>query len=206
MIMVAGAAGHLDSAIVNHRLLASAKGRFVARARNGDNAKFLLSHGVETRLVDCDQPETLPAAFGGIETLLLISTMPMDRSEQQICDVDAAIAAGVEHTVDAGLAIRDVETSGVRDLMSRDFETEAHIRSKSCLHLLAQRDACRGHPDHHRSSGLGRPIGPRALVGGIFLPVGKGRVPYALRAKMGPCGGRTTFHLGQFNLWSPAYD
>ncbi len=62
----------------------------------------------------------------------------MNRAHQQRQVVDAAVAAGVEHIVYTGLAIRDIASSEVRDIMSSHFETEDHItRERGGVHLPA---------------------------------------------------------------------
>jgi len=63
----------------------------------------LASLGVEEREADFDGPETLQAAFRGVERLLLVSTdslhAPDVRIKQHRADVQAAVGAGVEHVV-----------------------------------------------------------------------------------------------------------
>ncbi|MBN9336043.1 NmrA family NAD(P)-binding protein [Devosia sp.] len=191
MIMVAGATGHLGSAVVNQLLAAGAKGRFLALARDTGKAQSLVSRGVETRFADYDRPETLAAAFAGVDTLLFISTMSMNRREQQFGVVDAAVAAGVKHIVYTGLAIRDIATSGVRDLMASHFETEAHIRSKGIAHTFLRNTMY--------AEALPTIIGPQALEKGIFLPAGSGHVPYALRSEMGEAAANVLLQEGHRN-------
>ncbi|NPD17649.1 SDR family oxidoreductase [Xinfangfangia sp. D13-10-4-6] len=177
MILISGATGQLGQEVVKHLLSQGAKGRFAVLARDANKAKPYSDQGIEVRIADFDAPDTLPAAFAGIETFLFISTMSQDRGPQQIKVVDAARAAGVKHVVYTGLAIHDIKTSGVRDLMSSHFETEDHIRASGMAWTFLRNTMY--------AEAIAQIAGPNALTDGIFLPGGDGRVPYALRAEMG---------------------
>lgn len=58
-------------------------------------------HQRETAQADFDRPETLPVAFAGVDTLLLISTIgpPEQRLRQHLTAISAAVRAGVRHIV-----------------------------------------------------------------------------------------------------------
>jgi NAD(P)H dehydrogenase (quinone) len=61
-----------------------------------------VSAPVEGRLGDYDRPETLAAAYAGLDRLLLIPTSEMGpgrRAGQSLAAIDAAVAAGVGHVV-----------------------------------------------------------------------------------------------------------
>ena len=61
-----------------------------------------LSHnaGADLRLGDFAAPETLPAAFAGVDTLLLVSTDAVGaRLDHQRAAIAAAVAAGVRRVV-----------------------------------------------------------------------------------------------------------
>lgn len=177
MILIGGATGLLGKAVVNQLLAQGAKGRFAVLARDPAKAKSYADQGIAVRIADFDHPESLPASFEGIDRFLFISTMSQDRGPQQLRVVDAAAAAGVRHVVYTGLAVQDIATSGVRDLMNSHFETEDHIR-KSGMEWTFLRNTM-------YAEAIPQIVGPNALRDGIFLPAGTGRVPYALRSEMG---------------------
>lgn len=99
-LLVTGAGGQLGRAIVE-QLLASGATDFVAATRDPAKLADLAARGVEVRKADFDDPASLPAAFAGVERLLIVSTdalsQPGLRIAQHRAAVEAAIAAGVGH-------------------------------------------------------------------------------------------------------------
>jgi NAD(P)H dehydrogenase (quinone) len=92
-IGVTGAGGNLGRAVVQNLKAAGAK-RIVGITR--DPAKLADLAGVEARAGSFDDPATLPAAFAGVERLLVISTNDVHRrTGPQVGAVDAAVKAGV---------------------------------------------------------------------------------------------------------------
>lgn len=99
-LLVTGAAGHLGRRVVE-LLLEQNAGHIVATTRDPAKLADLAARGVDVRAADFDRPETLPAAFAGVDRMLLISTdaivVPGQRLAQQRAAVAAAVAAGVKH-------------------------------------------------------------------------------------------------------------
>jgi NAD(P)H dehydrogenase (quinone) len=92
---VAGAGGYVGRAVIANLKARGAK-KIVAVTR--DPAKMADVAGVEVRQGDFYQPDTLNAAFKGIDRLLLISTSNVgERLPHQVAAVDAAERAGVGH-------------------------------------------------------------------------------------------------------------
>ncbi|ODT81092.1 MAG: hypothetical protein ABS76_13445 [Pelagibacterium sp. SCN 64-44] len=98
-LLVTGASGHLGGLAVDE-LLARGATRIIAGTRDPSKLTDLKAKGVETRKVDFDDAASLPAAFAGVDRVLLISTNDVGRRlPQQTAAVDAAKAAGVRHIV-----------------------------------------------------------------------------------------------------------
>jgi NAD(P)H dehydrogenase (quinone) len=99
-LLVTGAGGQLGRRVVELLLDAGASD-IVATSRDPSKLADLAARGVEVRKADFDDPASLPAAFAGIERLLLISTdslgAPGQRIAQHRAAVAAAVAAGVKH-------------------------------------------------------------------------------------------------------------
>ena len=92
---VTGASGYVGRAVIAS-LKARGASKIVAITR--DPAKIAEIEGVEVRAGDFAKPETLEAAFKGIDRLLLISTSDVGiRLPDQIAAIDAAERAGVGH-------------------------------------------------------------------------------------------------------------
>lgn len=92
MILVTGATGNVGSAAV--RLLAAQ--HRPTRALVRDPSRALRDGAVEIVTGDFDRPDTLDAAMGGIDTILLVSpAVPA----QEIAVIDSAVRNGVTHLV-----------------------------------------------------------------------------------------------------------
>ena len=98
-LLVTGASGNLGRLAVEE-LLARGATRIIAGTRDPSKLSDLAAKGVEIRKVDFNDPASLPAAFAGVERLLIVSTDGIGtRVAQQTAAVDAAKAAGVKHIV-----------------------------------------------------------------------------------------------------------
>ncbi|MGG6893826.1 SDR family oxidoreductase [Rhizobium sp. BR 315] len=102
-LLVTGAAGQLGQRVIHHLLetYKVAPGRIIAATRSPEKLADLAAKGVVTRKADFDDAATLPAAFAGVDRLLIISTdalaVPGLRLKQQTAAVEAAKKAGVKH-------------------------------------------------------------------------------------------------------------
>jgi len=101
-LLVTGANGNLGKAAVAELRRLGAK-KVIAATRTPGKLQELAALGVEERQADFDRPETLQAAFRGVERLLLVSTdslhAPEVRIRQHRAAIQAAAGAGVEHVV-----------------------------------------------------------------------------------------------------------
>src|SRR5690554_2973405 len=97
-IAVTGATGGLGSAVVDELLTSHPASKIVAIARNSAKAEPLRAKGVEVRIADYDQPDTLDQALAGVDRLLLVSASePGKRLPQHTAVVTAAKDAGVSY-------------------------------------------------------------------------------------------------------------
>jgi len=95
-IGVSGAGGQLGRAVVLHLASRAAAHKTIAITRNPESVQA----PAEARLGDYERPETLAAAYVGLDRLLLIPSAdlrPGVHATQIIAAVDAAAAAGVGH-------------------------------------------------------------------------------------------------------------
>jgi NAD(P)H dehydrogenase (quinone) len=102
-IGVTGASGNLGRHVLRQLSAAGAR-RIVGLTRDPDRFPEKLPDGVELRRATFDDPATLPAAFAGIERLLIVSVDKLaGRGELQRAAVDAAVKAGVDHLLYTGV-------------------------------------------------------------------------------------------------------
>lgn len=191
MILVTGATGNLGTTVVDQLLKITNTANFLALVRSEEKAVSLKSKGVHIRFGDFNDAASLETAFAGIEKLLLISTMEMNRLAQHKNVVDAAVKAGVKHIIYTGLAIKDIQTSGVKDLMISHFQTEDYIKESGLTYTLLRNSLY--------ADALPQIAGKDIIERGIFLPGGDGKVPYALRREMGEATANLLLQQGHEN-------
>lgn len=113
-LLVTGAAGHLGGRVLHHLLdtLRVDPASVVAGTRDPAKLAHWTQQGITARAVDFDKPETLGAAFAGVERLLIISTdamaQPGLRLRQHETAIKAAEAAGVQHVLYTSLPNADI--------------------------------------------------------------------------------------------------
>jgi NAD(P)H dehydrogenase (quinone) len=123
-IGITGAGGQLGGSVLNELISRGAKpAGIVAVTRSPDKLGAFAAKGVTVRAGDFDAPAELPAAFKGIDTLLIIPTSdlrPGKRTPQHKAAIAAAKAAGVRHVV----YVSTVAARPGQDLMQSHLETE----------------------------------------------------------------------------------
>ena len=96
MIAVTGASGQLGRLVIQNLLETVEPAAIVAAVRSPEKAADLAAKGIQVRRADYDRPDTLSAAFAGVERVLLISSSETGgRLPQHRAVIEAARAAGV---------------------------------------------------------------------------------------------------------------
>ncbi|QHZ48811.1 SDR family oxidoreductase [Bacillus sp. NSP9.1] len=105
-MLVTGATGKLGSKIAEKLLETVPVDQLAVSVRNPEKAESLKARGVDVRHGDFDQPETLDAAFKGVDRLLMISADGDNetRIRQHGNAVAAAERAGVQFIAYTGIA------------------------------------------------------------------------------------------------------
>jgi NAD(P)H dehydrogenase (quinone) len=101
-IGITGAGGQLGMALVRHALARVPASNVVAITRNPGKLESYSQRGVQVRSGDFSQPSGLPAAFDGVERLVIIPTsdlQPGARRQQHIAAIEAAASCGVQHVI-----------------------------------------------------------------------------------------------------------
>lgn len=191
MILITGATGNLGSSVTAQLIIKGAQEQIVVTSSNVVGVEKLQSKGLQARLANFTDPSSLNEAFKAIYKVLLISTMDQNRYEQHKNVIDAAKAQGVKHIVYTSLAIKDIQTSGVRDLMMSHFQTEEYIKASGLTYTILRNTMY--------ADALTQLLGPNALKQNINLPGGDGKVPYALRREMGEATANLLLQDGHEN-------
>src|SRR2546426_267697 len=170
--LVTGATGHLGGLIVRHLRDRLPAGELAVSVRDTTKAAELAAAGIEVRHGDFDDPTTLPAAFAGVDALVLVSTDGADdvRIVQHATAVRAAAAAGVGFL--AYTSITDAENSRVA-LAEVHRETERAIRASGIPYAFLRNNM------YHENY---LPQLPGALDRGVLATAtGTGRIASATR-------------------------
>ena len=172
MYAVTGSNGQLGALVVDRLLAKAPKEQIVATVRRLENGDALREKGVTVRLADYDKPETLEAAFQGVDRLLLISSSEIGkRAPQHRAAIDAAKAAGVGLIVYTSVLHADTSPLG---LASEHRDTEAALAASGVPHAILRN----GWYGENHLSGLPAVLAHDALLGAAR----DGRVASAARA------------------------
>lgn len=102
MILVIGATGKVGQEVVRQLAAASVPAR--ALVHDPAAASHIRIPGIEIAVGDLARPETLTAAFAGVERVFLLTSAAPDQVELQANALAAALSAGVEHIVKVSVA------------------------------------------------------------------------------------------------------
>jgi len=170
-LAVTGASGNLGRRTVELLLEAGAT-HIVALTRTPGKLADLAGRGVDVRAMSFDEPGTLPAAFAGVDRLLIISTDALEtRTAQQAGAIAAAEKAGVNHILYTSVTSPYPDpTSPVPD---SHFWTETRLASGSTNWTFLR---------NNQYTDYLIPAAQHAIAGGtLFHAAGSGRRAYVTR-------------------------
>lgn len=134
LLMVTGASGQLGRLVIDHLKTLVPASQIVALVRKPEVKATYEAEGIAARIGDYDDPESLTAAFAGIDRLLLISSSAVgERARQHGNAIDAAKSAGVGFI--AYTSILGADTSPLA-LAEEHKTTEAMLAEAGIPHAL----------------------------------------------------------------------
>ncbi|ANH67434.1 SDR family oxidoreductase [Mitsuaria sp. 7] len=171
MIAITGAAGHLGGLAVRQLLKKLPANEIVAVVRDLEKADELRELGVQLRVGDYDRPDTLRAAFEGVEKLLLVSAVvPGQRLRQHQAVIDAAKDTGVQLVAYTSMLRAD---SSTLSLAREHHQTEEYLKRSGLAHVLLRN----GWYFENTTAGLADAVTHGAIIGSS----GQGRLASASR-------------------------
>ncbi|GJE25599.1 SDR family oxidoreductase [Methylobacterium organophilum] len=172
-LFVTGASGQLGRLVVDALLTRVPAERIVAGLRDpaGAAAASFRDRGIAVRVADYARPDTLTAAFAGIDRLLLISSSEIgQRVAQHRNVVEAAKAAGVGFLAYTSVLRADTSPLGLAEEHRR---SEALVTGSGLPYALLRN----GWYTENYTASI-----PPALAHGVFLgSAGEGRIASAAR-------------------------
>jgi NAD(P)H dehydrogenase (quinone) len=173
-ILVTGASGVIGKKTLLHLLKLKPAAQLVGLVRDPDKAQDLAALGIELRRGDYLDKTSLPAAFQGIEKLMLTSTHAFtDRNTAHANVIDAAAAAGVRHLVFMPIHRKAGSDFTMKEITAEDIFTKQKLVNSGLDWTLAE------HPPF--LDVVGFYIGTNAYETGIRVPAGNGKFAAATR-------------------------
>ncbi|KAA5535763.1 SDR family oxidoreductase [Paenimyroides baculatum] len=177
MILITGASGNLGNAVIENLLKEVTASKIAGLFRNEDKAKSLSEQGVNVRIGDYSNKESLAKAFQGVEKLLLISSSGDDALTDHKNVIDAAKEAGVEQIYyTSGALNRNIADSKLGPLVDSYITTENYIIESGITYTIFQNGLY--------SETIPFFVGEEVLETGIYLPAGNGKASFATRTDM----------------------
>lgn len=175
MILITGATGKLGTIVIDTLLKNNVPANTIAAlVREENKATDLKNKGIDIRIGDYDNKSSLNKAMEGINNVLLISGLEMDKVVQQHKNVvDVAKLAGVKCLAYTSNCLQDRNTLANK-IMVTHFETEDYIMSSGLNYIIFRNGL------YMESMALFL-LGKDFMEKGIRLPAGDGRVSYVLR-------------------------
>ena len=171
-LLVTGAGGQLGRLVLDKLLATVPAGQVTAMVRTREAAVMLATRGVQTRMADYDQPDSLDAALAGIGRVLLISSNDLGRRVVQHGNViEAAKRAGVGLLAYTSVLHADTSPLG---LAGEHRDTELLLRNAGVPFVLLRN----GWYTENYTASIPAALAHHALIGSA----GAGRIASAARA------------------------
>ena len=173
MILVTGATGNLGKATINSLLNKGISANHIAAlVRDESKSAELKSTGIQVRLGDYQDFESLTSAFEGVEKLLLISSSSdiVHRFNQHKNVIDAAKESGVSHIVYTGFDMKDLQQSTMVEDVQYHAYTNEYLKQMAVPYTLMNNTLY--------ADMIPVICGKNILENGISIPAGAGKVPF----------------------------
>jgi len=178
-ILITGASGQLGKSVIKHLLNKVEAKNLAVLVRNEEKASDLKPLGIDVRIGDYTNYESLLAAFKGIDKLYFISGSDFEgRSKQHENVVNAAKEVGVKHVVYTSFMRKDESSaSPISFVVADHIETEIWLQESGMNYTFLRHNLY--------MDMLPLFMGENVLKTGlIYQPAGNGKVAFTLREDM----------------------
>lgn len=180
-IFITGATGQLGKATIGFLLQKGiAANEISALARNEGKAAALKSKGINVKIGNYDDVDSLRSAMQGIETMLLISSSEMTKSRaiQHINAIKAAKENGVKHIIYTGFMRTHEDPESPLWFIAEDHvETEKYLKESGITYTIFA--------NGFYMDMLMDYVGEQILESKtIFVPAGEGKINFVLRSEV----------------------
>lgn len=183
MILVTGATGQYGAKAIEHLLNKGVEAPHIsALVREAAKGQKLQDQGIELRVGDYSDEDSLVQAFQGVDTLLLVSSNDRgaveNRTAHHLNVINAAKAAQVKHLVYTSFITKPAyQDSAIAGFLASHAETEQAIKDSGLLYTILQ-------------NGIYLEMIPLfagaqvAETGVILFPAQEGKASWALREEL----------------------
>ncbi|MGN8069569.1 SDR family oxidoreductase [Mucilaginibacter sp. 22184] len=178
MILVTGATGHLGNATIESLLNKGIPAHEIAAlVRDEKKAAHLKDKGVQIKIGQYNDYDSLKNALRGVDKLLLISSNEMvDRLVQHKNVINAAKENGVKHIVYTGIDIKSFDETAIPYVSHIHRDTANYLQEVGIPYTLLN--------DTLYADVIPLFLGDKVLENGIFFPAGDGKTPFVARTEM----------------------
>lgn len=179
MILVTGASGHFGKATIEHLLNKGVEAKNIAAlVRDENKASDLKAKGIQIKIGDYNNYQTLVNAFKGIDQLLLVSSSDLEqRTQQQLNAIKAAKEANVKHVYYTSFERKnETATSPIAAVALSHVDTEKAIKESGITYTIFKNNL-------YMEVFLFF-FGDKVLEQGIYFPAGNTKAGYASRNDM----------------------
>jgi NAD(P)H dehydrogenase (quinone) len=180
MILVTGATGHLGNAAIQSLLKKGVPAHEIsALVRDENKAVNLKDQGVQIRIGNYNNYDSLKDALRGVDKLLLVSSneITADILVQHKDVINAARENRANHIVYTGMDIKNFETTAIPFVSQVHKDTADYLKQTGVAYTILDNTLY--------AESIGKYIGETFLESGIFFPAGDGKLPWVSRAEMG---------------------
>tara|TARA_R110001583_G_scaffold13561_2_gene57940 strand:- start:580 stop:1452 length:873 start_codon:yes stop_codon:yes gene_type:complete len=193
-ILITGATGNLGKLVITHLLKTIKSENLAVLVRKADDLGALKLQGLDARLGDYSDYESLVKAFNGIDKLFFISGSEfVGRSQHHENVIKAAKKAGVKHVVYTSFQRKnETKTSPMAFVIEDHIYTENLLKESGLTYTILKHNLY--------MDMLPLFIGDKVLETGlIYQPTGDGKTAFTLRDDMAELAGHILTSEGHEN-------
>jgi NAD(P)H dehydrogenase (quinone) len=179
MILVSGASGHLGKATIEHLLAKGVEAsQITAIFRNEEKASDVKSKGINIKIADYENYDSMLNALQGIDKFFLVSSSDLSkRVEQHTNAINAAKEAGVKHIVYTSFVRKnETETNPIAFLANQHILSEQMIKESGIPYTFLLNSLY--------AETIPMYFGDQVLNTGIFFPASNGKTSFTARHDM----------------------
>ena len=165
-ILVTGATGNVSGGLIPELIAKEASVR--ALVRDATKAQGLRDQGVEVIIGDFDKPETLDAAFSGVDKVFLLTPPNSNQVTQASNGIAAAKRAGVPYIVRMSAGALETAPDSPARVTRQHAETDAELKASGLPYTILR--------PHFFMQNTMMAAGTVASDGAVYMPMKDGKL------------------------------